>query len=208
MSSDNLTIPAVMAYGYTRSKKFPSVVVNDVQGAYMVTNYIIQQGHKRIAVITGKDQSFHTKDRLLGYQKALYDNKIFYNPELVIDGDWSKESGYNAAAKAMEQNVTAIFCMNDQMAGGVYKWLMETGKTVGKDISIAGYDDRDVSLYMNPLLTTLKLPLHQIGKTACQLLINQIEGDVEKDLLGQKGGEIIIQEEGQLKIRDSVMALQ
>lgn len=108
----------------------------------------------------------------------------------------------------MEQNVTAIFCMNDQMAGGVYKWLMETGKTVGKDISIAGYDDRDVSLYMNPLLTTLKLPLHQIGKTACQLLINQIEGDVEKDLLGQKGGEIIIQEEGQLKIRDSVMALQ
>ncbi len=204
---DDLAIPAVMAYGYTRSKKFPSVVVNDIQGAYTVTNYIIQQGHKRIAVITGKDHSFHTKDRLLGYQKALYDNKIFYNPEFVIAGDWSKESGYNAAAKAIEKNVTAIFCMNDQMAGGVYKWLMETGKIVGKDISIAGYDDRDVSLYMNPLLTTLRLPLHQIGKKACELLINQIEGDVKKDLYNRKNGEIIIEEEGELKIRDSVMPL-
>ena len=73
---DELPIPAVMAYGYTRSGRVPSVVVDDEHGAYEVVQYLIEQGHRKIGVITGKADSLHMQDRLLGYQKALRDNGI------------------------------------------------------------------------------------------------------------------------------------
>ena len=70
---DNLSIPAVMAYGYTESKNIPSVVVDDERGAYEMIRYLIAQGHKKIGVITGKADSLHAQARLIGYQKALRD---------------------------------------------------------------------------------------------------------------------------------------
>ena len=74
---ENLTVPASMAYGYTKSEHYPSVVVDDKKGAYEIVNYVISMGHKNIGVITGKERSIHTHDRLLGYQKALYDHSFF-----------------------------------------------------------------------------------------------------------------------------------
>ncbi len=205
---DNLKIPAVMAYGYTGSQKFPSVVVNDVQGAYTIVNYMIEQGHKKIGVITGKERSLHTRDRLFGYQKALYDNKIFYNPEFIVTGDWSKQSGYHAAERMIKQGVTAIFCMNDKMAGGVYEWLEENGKVVGQDISIAGYDNQEVAEFMTPSLTTIALPLHKIGETACRILIDKIENHSKEDIWKQMENTMIIEKEGKLRIRNSIKTIQ
>ena len=102
---ENLSIPAVMAYGYTESKKIPSVVVNDQNGAYELTGYLIEKGHRKIGVISGKPDSIHAQDRLLGYQKALRDNQLIYDPELVCYGDWTRESGYQCVEKLLEQNV-------------------------------------------------------------------------------------------------------
>ena len=109
-----------MAYGYTKSGKVPSVVVDDEHGAYEVVQYLIEQGHSRIGVITGKADSLHMQARLLGYQMALRDNGILYNPELVCNGDWTREAGYRYTDELLDKEVTAIFCMNDLMAGGVY----------------------------------------------------------------------------------------
>ena len=84
--------------------------------------YLIGQGHRRIGVITGKSDSLHMQARLVGYQKALRDNGLLYEPELVYYGDWNRETGYKGAGVLFERKVTAIFCMNDIMAGGVYDW--------------------------------------------------------------------------------------
>lgn len=174
---DNLTIPAVMAYGYTKSSKVPSVVVDEVHGSYQMVQYLIDNGHQRIGLITGKKDSLHAQERLKGYQKALFDNQILYNPELVYDGDWTRHAGYNNTDELLSKKVTAIFCMNDIMAGGVYDRLEELRLEVGKDISIVGYDNREVSSYYKPPLTTINLPLHDIGYNASELMIQMLAGN-------------------------------
>ncbi len=172
---EDLPIPAVMAYGYTESEKVPSVVVNDEDGAYQITKYVIDQGHSRIGVITGKSDSPHAQERLVGYQKALYENKILYNPSFICTGDWNRSSGYRCTDRLLEQNVTAIFCMNDLMAGGVYDRLEELELKPGEDISVVGYDNRELSGYYKPPLSTITLPLHDVGYEASEIILEMLE---------------------------------
>jgi len=196
---DNLSIPAVMAYGYTKSSKVPSVVVDEVHGSYQIVQYLIDNGHKRIGLVSGKKDSLHAQERLKGYQKALFDNQILYDPELVCDGDWTRTSGYGNVDELLEKNVTAIFCMNDIMAGGVYDRLEERGLVVGQDISVVGYDNREVSSYYKPPLTTIPLPLHNIGYRASELMIELLTGN---QLSEEK--ENVFQVECETLIRKSV----
>lgn len=174
---DNLPIPSVMTYGYTKSKKIPSVVVDDVQGSYMITRRLLENGHKRIGLITGKPDSLHTQARQMGFQKALYEFHIPFHPEDIRTGDWERSSGYNNTDILLKNKVTAVFCMNDLMAGGVYDRLEELGMQVGRDISVAGYDDRMLSAYYQPGLTTVQLPLHDVGYEASRLVINMLENE-------------------------------
>lgn len=178
---DKLPIPAVMAYGYTESRQVPSVVVDDNHGAYEIIRYVIRQGHRRIGVITGKPDSMHAQARLVGYQTALFDAGILYDPNLVVTGDWTRESGYACLDRLSDKGVTAVFCMNDLMAGGVYDRLAELGKRAGHDLSVVGYDNRELSSYYNPPLTTIMLPLHDIGYRAGEIIIEMLEGKQLKE---------------------------
>ena len=190
---DNLPIPAVMAYGYTQSGKVPSVVVDDEHGAYEAVQYLIGQGHRRIGVITGKSDSLHMQARLVGYQKALRDNGLLYEPELVYYGDWNRETGYKGAGVLFERKVTAIFCMNDIMAGGVYDWADEMKKKIPEEISVVGYDNRELSSYYKPPLTTITLPLHDIGYRAAEVMIEMLDGKIssqKEELVYQMPEEI------------------
>lgn len=173
---EHLSIPAVMAYGYTKSAKVPSVIVDEINGAYQMVQYLIEAGHKRIGLITGKPSSVHVQERLKGYQKALFDNGILYDPDLVQEGDWSRISGYQNTEELLKKNASVIFCMNDLMAGGVYERLLELDKKVADDISVVGYDNRELSSYYNPPLTTVNLPLHDIGYCASEIMIDLLEG--------------------------------
>lgn len=181
---DNLPVPVVMSYGYIESDKYPSVFVDDETGAYELVKYVISQGHRRIGVIAGKHDSIHTNNRMSGYKKALMESGIEYDDKLVVEGDWTRESGFEKTDELLDQNVTAIFCMNDIMAGGVYSRLEEEGLVPGDDISVVGYDDRELSRYMNPPLTTMSIPLKEIGYQAALRIIAQIES---VEILGEDG---------------------
>lgn len=172
---EDLSIPAVMTYGYTKSSRVPSVVVDDVQGSYMITKRLLDSGHRRIGVITGKPDSLHTQARQMGFQKALYESFVPFHPEDIRNGDWERHSGYAQTDLLLSNGVTAIFCMNDLMAGGVYDRLEELGMQVGRDVSLAGYDDRMLSAYYQPGLTTVRLPLHDIGYEASRLILDMLE---------------------------------
>ncbi|MBS6677326.1 MAG: LacI family DNA-binding transcriptional regulator [Clostridiales bacterium] len=173
---ENLPIPAVMAYGYTESKKIPSVVVDDQDGTYELICHLIKNGHEKIGVISGKQDSIHAQGRLLGYQKALRDNQLIYDPELICYGDWTRESGYQCMEKLLKQNVTAVFCMNDLMAGGVYDRADELGIGIPRELSVVGYDNRELSSYYKPPLTTVELPLHDIGYRAAEVMMELLTG--------------------------------
>ena len=196
---ENFSIPSVLAYGYTKSGKVPSVVVDDEHGGYEAMQYIIENGHRKIGIIMGKSDSIHAQSRLLGCQKAFRDNGIIYDPELVRIGDWTREAGYQNTDFLLQKGVTAVFCMNDLMAGGVYDRLDELGVKIPEDISVAGYDNRELSGYYKPPLTTINLPLHDIGYRAAEIMIDMLE----KKILPQEE-EVVYQMPCKRMIRSSV----
>ncbi len=192
---ENLPIPAVMAYGYTKSSKIPSVVVDDVHGAYEIVCHVIEKGHEKIGVITGKTDSLHMQARMLGYQKALYENNLYFNPQWIREGDWTRETGYKQTDDLLNLGVTAIFCMNDIMAGGVYDRLDELGLIVGRDISVVGFDNRELSSYYKPPLSTINLPLHDIGYRSSEIIMEMLNGvkhEQDKELIYQVGCKKLI----------------
>ncbi|MFV0363485.1 MAG: LacI family DNA-binding transcriptional regulator [Suipraeoptans sp.] len=174
---EDIPIPTVVAYGYTKDVKIPSVIVDDVSGAYDIMNYLIGLGHKDIGIIAGKKDSAHTQARLEGCQKALFDNGLLYNPKGILYGEWDRESGYKHTDELIKRGVSAVFCMNDIMAGGVYDRLSDLNLQVGKDISVVGYDNRDIASYTKPPLTTVSLPLHQIGYEASKIIVSILNNE-------------------------------
>lgn len=171
-----ITVPIVYAYCYPKDAKYPAVIYDDEASAYDITMLMIQKGHRLIGAICGPLDSFHTLERLKGYQRALFENEILFNPQLVQYGDWARSSGFSAADQLIKSGVTAIFAFNDEMACGVYEYCARHSLQIGKDLSVAGFDNRDISADCTPSLTTVKLPLEEIGQACTRLLTNAIDG--------------------------------
>lgn len=175
----NLRIPTVICYAFNEDRNFSSVIFNDEQAAFQMTEHLIKNGHRNIAVIQGAKDNMHTKARLKGFLKAMKENNISVNEQLLYNGDWTLESGYSSCKNIIEngQNPTVIFCFNDLMAAGAYGYLSTTNIKPGEDIAIAGFDNRPVSSILNPPLTTMEIPLKEIGQKSAELLINQLNSD-------------------------------
>ncbi|WP_022772543.1 LacI family DNA-binding transcriptional regulator [Butyrivibrio sp. AE2015] len=169
-------LPIVMCYAYSESPHIPSVVIDDEKSAYEMVSYLIKMGHERIGFIGGRMDNIHTAKRLMGYQKAMYENGLLFDPKLVYYGDWSRKAGHEGAKALLEQNVTAIFGISDRMTGGVYDYLEEKELIVGKDISVAGFDNESIAEFFRPKLTTTELPLREIGAKSAELLLDKLEG--------------------------------
>lgn len=178
------SIPFVCAYCYSNDPAIPSIVYDDRKAAYDAVTLLIQQGHKNIGIICGQPESPATVHRLLGYQEALYDNAIPYNPRTVLYGDWDRDSGYALCPALLKHGVSAIFAHNDLMATGVLDYCNENGIQVGTELSLIGFDNREISAVCRPKLTTVALPLYDIGKCATSLMVDILAGKQEPP--GQK----------------------
>lgn len=172
---EDMNLPAVMAYGYSKRNDIPSVVVDDRNGMSQITECVMKAGHKKIGLITGKRDSMHAQARLIGFEETLFRHGGVMEPELIQIGDWERKSGYESTDILLKQGVTVIMCMNDLMAGGVYDRLEERGLVPGRDVSVTGYDDRQLSAYYRPALTTVRLPLHDIGYKAGEVLLKMLD---------------------------------
>ena len=119
---EDLPIPTVVAYGFTGSGKIPSVVVKDIKGAHDLVSYIVSRGHRKIGVIAGKKESIHTQSRLEGYQKALFEGGILYDPDMVTYGDWDRQSGYENTDILLVEPMT-VWKSLGFMLGKMWLWL-------------------------------------------------------------------------------------
>lgn len=191
----NFPIPLVMCYAYSKTPGIPSVLVDERTCTEELVQYAISMGHRRIGVIAGKSDSAHTQERLLAYQNTLFRNGLLFDPGLVCQGDWERESGYRFTDYLLEKKVTLIFCMNDLMAGGVYDRLEELNRKVGEDISVMGYDNRLTSEYFKPPLTTVELPLHDMGYRSGEIALEAIRsGTRESKPETYVPGKVVIRE--------------
>lgn len=179
---EDFHIPAVMAYAYNESDNVPSVVIDDAGAAYEMVRHLLDMGHRKIGVIGGLATNIHTQKRLLGYQNALFDAQVLFDPNLVCYGDFERETGYKYARILIEEHaVSAVFGMTDRIAGGVYDYLEEKGLVAGKDISVIGFDDQDIANYFRPALTTARLPLYTIGTRSAEVLLDMLAKEETAD---------------------------
>lgn len=171
---EDLQVPCVVAYAKCMTENCPSVMIADEKAAYDMTSYIMKKGWKKTGMICGNIENLHTTKRVEGYSKALKDNNMEFDPELVVYGNWERETGYNYAKQMIEKGIDSVFCANDLIAAGFCDYLREINKVPGKDFGVAGFDNRSMSEFMSPKLTTVKLPLVEIGKKAAELILDKL----------------------------------
>lgn len=173
----NSNIPIVMVDSYIEEQQFKSVKLEDCQGAYLATSYLIEHGHTDIAFLAGnlKDHGVGER-RLEGYEKALNEHNIPFKKENILTLNTDFDSGRKLGKRLVETTkATAAFCVADILAFGLMKELNSMGIRIPEDISVMGFDNLKIGEYCSPGLTTVGQNIFEKGEKAVELLINSIE---------------------------------
>lgn len=176
-------VPVVAVDRMIKNYQVDTVIIGNREGAYEAVRHLIQEGHERIAIIRGPQNTTPGLERYKGYIQALEEFDIEVSTELVGDGDFKEESGYELAKyfATLENPPTAIFSSNNLMSIGALKAVQEMNWELGKEISFLGFDDIEIATFTRPQITTVSRPMRQLGEVAFQLLYDRIhESDVGK----------------------------
>lgn len=174
-------IPIIYAYSYTNNPEDVTVYSDNRKISFQTVTDMIEKGHRTIGMISGPMDSKPAYKRLMGYQTALMEKGFTMDPALITYGTWGERSGMIACRELLDRKEipTAIFCMNDWMAMGALKECKSRGLTVGRDIEITGFDDIEFCEYVEPRLSSIRVPLEEIGRVAVKkaIKLNQKEQD-------------------------------
>lgn len=176
---DNYQIPYVFIQGcFSQMEEKPHVLMDDCKGGYLITKYLIQQGHRKIAGVFKADDS-QGQNRHKGYVRALQEAGIPYAPEMVVwyyTEDRMIHPYESIRQRAMRgEEMDAIVCYNDQIAIEVIRALQDAGLQVPDDVSVTGYDNSQMSSALGMKLTTIRHPQEKLGEMAAELLIEMIQ---------------------------------
>lgn len=154
------------------------VVTHDSRGAARAARHLAELGHRRIAFISGPDSFRSSHERGRGFRDGLAEHGLTLDPAYVRTGAYTFESGVEAAAEllALPEPPTAIFAGNDEMAIGVMKAARDAGLDVPADLSIVGFDDLPMASRVWPNLTTVRLPIRDMGRMAAEKLTAGLRG--------------------------------
>jgi LacI family transcriptional regulator len=150
-----------------------AVVPDNVEGARLLTRYLLEKGHRQIAEIMGPLQFSTTEERSSGHRQVLREAGIERDPSLAVSGGFTRDGGYAAARRILGLGVefTAIFAANDLMAVGTLAALREAGLRVPGDISLVGFDDIPTVRDVAPGLTTVRVPMREMGRRSMQVAL-------------------------------------
>ncbi|MBT4267160.1 MAG: LacI family DNA-binding transcriptional regulator [Deltaproteobacteria bacterium] len=171
-------IPYLMTWEAFDDNETPYISFNNVKAAKQAVDYLVSMGHRRIAMITGLfEETGRAHRRWRGYKESLTNWDIPYDETLVIQKGYSVASGREAARRLlkMKEPPTAIFCGNDILAYGAIAGAKDLDRRVGVDLGIIGFDDLEMSAVMDPPLTTIRIPGHEMGSMGANALIDIIE---------------------------------
>lgn len=174
--------PVIILDSFFSEAKYDTVAINNVQGSYQATKYLIDKGHTEIGYLRSSIWINNFEERMDGFLKALKDNNIEVNESFILDLEPTLDGAYRDMAKILESNPTlptAFFSDNDIIAFGAVKALKEKGIKVPNDISVVGFDDMPFCKMIEPPLTTIKVYKQSMGRLAVRRLIERIEGDCE-----------------------------
>ncbi|MBE9917549.1 LacI family transcriptional regulator [Paenibacillus donghaensis] len=178
-------IPIVLIDSYINDDHFKKIRIDDELGGYLATKHLIEKGHVNIGLVTGMIRKDGVVEkRYLGYKRALQEANLFYDHDLVYEGQVSYEYGLEAGKQiaARQGSMTAVFVTSDMMAFGVINGLREKGLQVPEDLSVIGFDDISLAGIFHPKLTTVHQDIKERGITAAKHLIGVIEGNENLDM--------------------------
>ncbi|ENQ3107853.1 transcriptional regulator, LacI family [Bacillus sp. 491mf] len=177
-------VPIVLAASFDEQNITPSVNIDYTQAAYDAMKHFLEKGHTRIAFVSGPyvDKSGSAK-KLQGYKRALEEAGIAYDEELVVDGDYTYDSGMEALDKLWElaEKPTAVFVSSDEMALGVIHAMQDKGLNVPNDLEVLGFDNTRLALMVRPQLSTVVQPMYDIGAVAMRLLTKYMNKETVED---------------------------
>lgn len=159
------------------------VRVDNFCGFSAVTRHLIETGHRDIAMIMGPPGSFDAGERLRGFKAALEEAGITVRPEWLVPGDFTRESGYAAAEHilSLDHRPTAIAAANDLSALGALSALLDGGVALPESMALTGFDDVPSARFATPPLTTVRVPIRQLGIKAIAKLIGRIQNERDEE---------------------------
>lgn len=180
VSEDEALVELLKALGcpYVRIAAVPldspdrMVVSHDGDGAAEAARHLADLGHRRIALISGPPSFRSSLERRRGFEAGLAERGLTLDPALIKAAGYTYETGLEAARQlfASPAPPTAIFALNDEMAAGVYRAAREAGLSIPQDVSVVGFDDAPIATRIWPTLTSVRLPLRDMGRMAGEML--------------------------------------
>lgn len=167
-------VPTVLVNCYSQDHSLPSIVPDEVEGGCIATEFLLNKGHRRIAMISGKPHLPATTGRIEGFRQAHAAKNLPIDESLMRFGGWWQENGYESTLEllSLPDRPTAIFCANDRIAMGAYGAVKKLGLSIPGDVAVMGFDNQEViAAHLRPKLTTVALPYYEMGKWAVEYLI-------------------------------------
>jgi LacI family transcriptional regulator len=170
MSSQRMP-PIVLVDGYSDTESFDTVISDNFRAAYQAVTYLIEKGHRHIGLVGSEPNCYPSlKERRNGYLRALKENGISH--VYTVDFNINHSHGYDETVSLLKTHpeISALFCVNDDVGSAAIRAVQDQGKRVPEDISIIGYDDTYIAVNTRPALTTMHVDTLAMGRAAVHLL--------------------------------------
>lgn len=177
MHFQNLKNPLVILDSYFDNINCDSVLINNVQGSYLATEYLALRGHKKIGYLRSNTRISNFVEREDGYYKSLRHNNIPTSHPYVVNITPTTEQAYLDVCKYLKTNTafpTAYFADNDIIAAAAIRAFKEFNIKVPEQVSIIGFDDMPICQFTDPTLTTMYVPKQRLGALAVDRLLSRI----------------------------------
>lgn len=187
-------LPMLLVNRNEAGSGIPGITVDDHAGAALAADYLISLGHRHIAHVAGPQSTDTARRRKAGFVEAAARAGVSIPDEWVVEAPFSESGGYSAATRLAdgEDRPTAIFVSNITQSVGALAAVRRLGWRIPEDISIVGYDDVTLATYLDPPLTTVRMPLRELGSLAVDQMLALIEGRDVKDLTSPIPPELVV----------------
>lgn len=157
------------------------VDVDGCAGADLATTHLLEQGHREIAFIGWPEGSFTGDERSSGYRRALSDLGVTVRPELIVRSENGVEPGRDAMRQllTLDDPPTAVVAVQDLLALGAMNAIRDAGLTIGRDISVVGFDDIPSAALASPPLSSIRQPMDKVGELVVEMLVDELDADAE-----------------------------
>ncbi len=175
----DVRIPFVILDGDVKDQAYDSVVIDQKRGALAMMRHVVGEcGARRVIFVGGLETNVDTAARLEAYREVLGENGLTYDPADVYHLDYQYDTAYRLAKQELQRWVGAdhcVFSANDEMAAGIVAAAGAMGVLVPSELAVVGFDDTRIAQMTRPALTTVRVPMSEMGARAIELLCDRIE---------------------------------